>query len=476
MRQINAARQWSGEFLVMAENPDTTTESADRPAPADGESLDSLEIVREQFARARRHLQGFKRGLIEFFESPKRSISVCFPVQMDDGSIRTFHGYRVLHNTVLGPGKGGIRYHPDVSLREVAALAMLMTWKTSLMRIPFGGAKGGVVCDTKELSEDELRRITRRFIHQLGANIGPYIDVPAPDLYTGEREMAWIYDTYDLMHPGENNRPVVTGKPIELGGSEGRADATGLGVFLATERFVEIAPPAGFAGISGARVCIQGMGDVGLVAARAFAEAGALVTAISDSQGGIFREDGIDLDAAAAHKAEHGTVVGLPETMSITNEDLLVQDCDILIPAAISHQITAANAADIKAGIVVEGANAPTTPAADDILRDRGIPVIPDILANAGGVTVSYFEWVQNIENENWEREDVVRRLRNRMRRAVDELVACQRDMLEGENKNEVDSEGLAVVGNGVVDLRTAALVLALRRVANVTLERGIWP
>jgi glutamate dehydrogenase/leucine dehydrogenase len=460
----------------MTENSDTGTENADRPDRGGGESLDSLEIVCEQFARARRHLEGFKRGLIEFFESPKRSISVCFPVQMDDGSIRTFHGYRVLHNTVLGPGKGGIRFHPEVSQREVAALATLMTWKTSLMRIPFGGAKGGVVCDTKELSEDELRRITRRFIHQLGGNIGPYIDVPAPDLYTGEREMAWIYDTYDLMHPGENNRPVVTGKPLELGGSEGRADATGLGVFLAAERFLEIAPPSGLAGISGARVCIQGMGDVGLVAARAFAEAGALITAISDSQGGIFCEEGIDLDAAVAYKAEHGTVVGLPETMSITNEDLLVQECDILIPAAVAHQITAANAPDIKARIVVEGANAPTTPAADDILRDRGIPVVPDILANAGGVTVSYFEWVQNIENENWDREDVVRRLRNRMRRAVDELVACHRDMIEGDTNDAGEGDKLTVVGNGPIDLRTTALVLALRRVASVTLERGIWP
>ena len=449
--------------------------AAAAPDRETGETLDALEIVREQFRRARLHLDGFKRGLIEFFDSPKRSISVCFPVQMDDGSIRTFHGCRVLHNTVLGPGKGGIRFHPDVTEREVAALATLMTWKTSLMRIPFGGAKGGVICNSKELSADELRHVTRRFIHQLGDNIGPYIDIPAPDLYTDEQTMAWIYDTYDLMHPGENNRPVVTGKPLELGGCAGRAEATGLGVFFATERYLEAAPVPGLPGIAGARVRVQGMGDVGLVSARAFAKAGARIVAISDSQGGIASDDGIDLDAAVAYKAEHGTVVGLPDTMSITNEEVIVGDCDILIPAAVATQITAANAGEIRAKLVVEGANAPTTPQADDILRERGIPVLPDILVNAGGVTVSYFEWVQNIENEEWAYDDVIRRLQNRMRRGVDELLACRREMTSGATP-DTGADEVTVVGNGPVDLRTAALVLAVRRVARVTLERGIWP
>jgi glutamate dehydrogenase (NAD(P)+) len=462
--------------------PDITIDST-TTADSETECLDSLEIVREQFRRARSHLHGFKQGLIEFFESPKRSITVCFPVQMDDGSIQSFRGYRVLHNTVLGPGKGGIRYHHDVTESEVAALAALMTWKSALLKIPFGGAKGGVVCNPKELSTDELRRLTRRYVHQLGDNIGPFIDVPAPDLYTNQQTMAWIYDTFDQMHPGRNNRPVVTGKPRELGGSAGRPEATGLGVFLATQRFLEIAPLEGLQQISGARVCVQGMGDVGLVAARSFSEAGARIIAISDSQGGIHSEDGIDLDQAVAHKAKHGTVVGLPETLTITNEDLLTQECDILVPAAIANQITGVNAAKIKAKLVVEGANAPTTPRADDILLERGIEVLPDILANAGGVTVSYFEWVQNTENEEWEHDEVIRRLRRRMYHAVDSLVSSRRDInARGDTETEKsdDHPGPAVgditAHNGVVDLRTAALIMAIQRVATVTLERGIWP
>ncbi len=453
------------------------------PAESDTECLDSVEIVREQFRRARSHLHGFKQGLIEFLESPKRSITVCFPVQMDDGSIRTFRGYRILHNTALGPGKGGIRYHLDVSETEVAALATLMTWKSALLNIPFGGAKGGVVCNPKELSTDELQRLTRRYIHQLGDNIGPFIDIPAPDLYTNQQTMAWIYDTYDLMHPGRNNRPVVTGKPRELGGSAGRAEATGLGVFLATQRFLEISPLEGLQQISGARVCVQGMGNVGLVAGRTFAGAGAKVIAISDSQGGILCEDGIDLDQAVAHKAQHGTVVGLPETLTITNEDLLTHECDILVPAAIANQITAANAAKINAKLVVEGANAPTTPRADDILRERGIQVLPDILANAGGVTVSYFEWVQNNANQEWEHDEVIRRLRHRMRQSVNTLVSSWREITAKENIEADTRDGKSgAPGNGIidhdrpVDLRTAALILAIQRVAKVTLERGIWP
>ena len=449
-----------------------TTTSAD----SDTECLDSLEIVREQFRRARSHLHGFKQGLIDFFESPKRSITVCFPVQMDDGSIRSFRGYRVLHNTVLGPGKGGIRYHHDVTESEVAALAALMTWKSALLNIPFGGAKGGVVCNPKELSVDELRRLTRRYVHQLGDNIGPFIDIPAPDLYTNQQTMAWIYDTYDQMHPGRNNRPVVTGKPRELGGSAGRPEATGLGAFLATQRFLEISPLEGLQQISGARVCVQGMGDVGLVAARSFAEAGAKIIAISDSQGGIFFEDGIDLDLAVAHKAEHGTVVGLPESLTITNEDLLAKECDILIPAAIANQITAANAHEINTKLVVEGANAPTTPRADDILRDRGVEVLPDILANAGGVTVSYFEWVQNTQNQEWEHDEVIRRLRRRMYQAVDSLVSSRQEISARDSIESGNPDDGVTAHDGLLDLRTTALILAVQRVATVTLERGIWP
>lgn len=441
------------------------------------EIIDPLAAQAEHFRRARAHLKGFKRGLIDFFEAPKRSLGVCFPVEMDDGSVRTFRGYRILHNHVLGPGKGGIRYHPDVTETEVAALATLMTWKCALVKVPFGGAKGGVACDTKSLSEIELRRITRRFVHELGDNIGPHTDIPAPDLYTNEQTMAWIYDTYDLLHPGHNNRPVVTGKPLELGGSLGRREATGLGAYFATERFLEIEPPANLPRLAGATVAIQGSGQVGQVAARAFREAGALVTALSDSQGGIYCAEGLDLVAAEAHKHEHGTLVGLPETTTITNEDLLALDCDILVPAALGNQIRRDNAGQIKAKLVVEAANAPTTPAGDDILRQRGVVVLPDILVNAGGVTVSYFEWVQNIENQEWALDDINLRLRHRMNRAVDTVVDCWRQLrAEADQEDHAEKGGDATAQDASVDLRTAALVVAVRRVAKATLQRGIWP
>ena len=441
------------------------------------EIIDPLAAQAEHFRRARAHLKGFKRGLIDFFEAPKRSLGVCFPVEMDDGSVRTFRGYRILHNHVLGPGKGGIRYHPNVTETEVAALATLMTWKCALVKVPFGGAKGGVACDTKSLSEIELRRITRRFVHELGDNIGPHTDIPAPDLYTNEQTMAWIYDTYDLLHPGHNNRPVVTGKPLELGGSLGRREATGLGAYFATERFLEIEPPANLPRLAGATVAIQGSGQVGQVAARAFREAGALVTALSDSQGAIYCAEGLDLVAAEAHKHEHGTLVGLPETTTITNEDLLALDCDILVPAALGNQIRRDNAGQIKAKLVVEAANAPTTPAGDDILRQRGVVVLPDILVNAGGVTVSYFEWVQNIENQEWALDDINLRLRHRMNRAVDTVVECWRQLrAETGQEDHADEDDDATAQGASVDLRTAALVVAVRRVAKATLQRGIWP
>jgi glutamate dehydrogenase (NAD(P)+) len=441
------------------------------------EHADPLDVQREQFRRARAHLAGFKRGLIEFFEAPKRSIGVCFPIEMEDGSVRTFQGYRVLHNHVLGPGKGGIRYHPEVTEHEVAALAALMTWKCALVKVPFGGAKGGVVCDPKSLSETELRRITRRFVHELGDDIGPHTDIPAPDLYTNDQTMAWIYDTYDALHPGENNRPVVTGKPLELGGSLGRRDATGLGAFFAAERFLEIEPLPELAKLAGARVAVQGFGQVGQVAARCLRDAGARLVALSDSQGGIFREEGLDLLAAEAHKREHGTLVGLPETTTVTNADLLELPCDILVPAALGDQIRADNAPQVQAKLVVEAANAPTTPAADDILRERGIVVLPDILVNAGGVTVSYYEWVQNIQNEVWELEDINRRLKRRMTRAVDSAVHCWRQLRAQAEPDQSAEEGSERGAEArVCDLRTAALVVAVRRVGKATLQRGIWP
>jgi len=429
---------------------------------------DQPSMAQVQFRRAKTHVKGLKRGLIEFLELPKRTIKMCFPIEMEDGSVRTFRGFRTLHSHVLGPGKGGIRYHPQVTEEEVVGLATLMTWKCALLDIPFGGAKGAVICDAKALSETELRRITRRFVHELGPNIGPYTDVPAPDLYTNEQTMAWIFDTYNAMNPGANNRPVVTGKPIELGGSRGRTEATGQGCLYATERLLEFDLVPELKSVAGARVAIQGFGNVGAVAARRFMEAGARIVAVSDSQGGVHDDNGLDVNAVMAYRRAHGTVVGTPGTATVTNADLLTLDCDILIPAALGRAITGTNAAAVKAKLIVEGANAPVLPEAETILAERGVVVLPDIVANAGGVTVSYFEWVQNTENENWELEEVDRKMKARLRRAVEVMVARWRTLSAERGKQEQDGEPLT--------LRTAALVVAIERIARATLQRGIWP
>jgi glutamate dehydrogenase (NAD(P)+) len=393
---------------------------------------------------------------------------------MDDGSIRLFTAYRVLHSRVRGPGKGGIRYHPEVTADEVRALASWMTWKCAVADIPFGGAKGGVACNPKELSEAVLRRITRRYVADLGENLGPYVDVPAPDVYTDARTMAWVYDTYDQMHPGRNNLPVVTGKPVDMGGSLGRREATARGCLFAVQRALARGLVRGLDGVPGARVAIQGFGNAGAIAAVLFAEAGARVVAISDSRGGIFCDRGIALEKTLRHKAEQGTVVGMPGTEPITNADLLALDCDILIPAALEAQIRADNVDRVRARLIVEAANGPTTPAADRALSARGIPVLPDILANSGGVTVSYFEWVQNIENEQWDEAEVNRKLRTKMERATD-AVLDKRAMVKGPVLTGTTRSTLEATYQPV-DLRTAALVLAIERVAAVTRERGIWP
>ncbi len=428
------------------------------------EDLDSSNIRIKQFDRARRHLADLKQGLIEFLCHPKRSICVSFPIEVEDGSIRTFQGFRVLHNNSLGPGKGGIRYHPDLDLSEVVGLAFLMTWKCALMNLPYGGAKGGVVCNPKELSEVDLRHITRRFISELGDNIGPYTDIPAPDMYTDEKTMSWIYDTYDIMHPGRNNRPVVTGKPISLGGSFGRHEATARGVLNATEHFLNKSPLNGLDDLDGATVVIQGYGNVGSIAAHLFRQAGAKIIAISDSQGGVYKKAGLDLIALDQHKQEQNTVVGLLDTTSVSNNDLLTLECDILIPAAIGNQINQNNVEQIKARVIVEAANGPITPIADDTLLAKGIPVIPDILANAGGVIVSYFEWMQNLENEQWTYDEVNEKLRRKMDKAVEIVLDCHKTLIANQDDDKA------------VDLRTAALVVAIRRIADVTLSRGIWP
>ncbi len=452
-----------------------TMGSSEDQQTIDAEDLNPVHISRLQVDRATQHIDQLKRGLIDFLKSPKRTLSVNFPVMMDDGSVKTFQGYRAVHSRVLGPGKGGIRYHPEVSKEEVNSLAALMTWKCSLVDIPFGGAKGGVICDPKALSTDELRRITRRFITELNDDIGPYTDIPAPDMYTNDQTMAWIYDTYDIMHPGRNNHPVVTGKPVDLGGSLGRDKATGQGVFFATERFLLKSELTDIKTLKNARVAIQGMGNVGAVAAKLFSDAGAKIIAVSDSSGGIsvINGDGLNIDEVMEYKQANGSVVGLPETRTITNDDLLEIDCDILIPAALGQQIRAENVDRIKARLIVEAANGPITPAADDVLLSKGIPVIPDILANAGGVIVSFFEWVQNIKHEEWKLEEVDRSLQVKMYRAVDNVIE-QLQLITERQSSEAETDSPEQIPSA--DLRTAALVLAIERLASVTLERGIWP
>jgi len=436
---------------------------------AQAEDLNLFENARHQFERALTWIDDLKVGLIDYLINPKRSIHVRFPIHMDDGSIKTFHGFRVLHNRVRGPGKGGIRYHPDVTEHEVAALAAFMTWKTAVVDLPFGGGKGGVVCNPKELSRGELRRITRRFVTELGDAIGPHTDIPAPDVYTDQQTMAWIYDTFDMMHPGQNNRAVVTGKPLELGGSVGRDEATARGSLYATQQLLKRGVVPGMETLDGVRVAIQGYGNAGGIAARLFHDDGAHIVAVSDSRGGISSESGLDPAKVRAHKIKHGSVVGLPGSTEISNEELLAYDCDILIPAALECQVRADNADSVRAKLIVEAANGPLTMAADEILQAKEILVLPDIVANAGGVVVSYFEWVQNLDNKQWDLGKVEHLLNEKMIRAVDETVDCW-DALKSKHKDGFNGTRYGPT------LRDAALVTAIKRLATVILQRDIWP
>ena len=433
------------------------------------ESLDLFVNATQQFERALTWVDGIKKGVIDFLINPKRTAHVRFPVNMDDGTTRTFHGFRVLHSDVRGPGKGGIRYHPDVTEAEVSALAAFMTWKTAVVNIPYGGGKGGVVCDPKNLSRRELRHITRRFVAELGDLIGPHTDVPAPDVYTNAQTMAWIFDTYDRMHPGGNNLAVVTGKPLDIGGSLGRDEATARGSWYATEQMLRRGAVPGMDTLDGVRVAVQGYGNAGATAARLFHEAGAIVVAVSDSRGGIANDAGLDPDAVLEHKKQTGSVVDFPGATAISNDDVLTCDCDILIPAALECQVTTANASRVRAKLIVEDANGPLTAVADEVLAQKGVIVLPDILANAGGVVVSYFEWVQNLENQQWDLEKVQTMLNDKMCRAVDEtvdrLAELQGRYDKGFNK-----------GNPGPTLRDAALVSAIKRIATVVLQRDIWP
>jgi len=387
----------------------------------------------------------------EKLKHPKRQLIVGLPVRMDNGTMRVFTGYRVQHSTVRGPSKGGIRYHPDVTLDEVKALAMWMTWKCAVTGIPFGGGKGGVACNPKEMSEGELERLTRRYTYEISPIIGPEKDIPAPDVYTNPQTMGWIMDTYS-MHKGYSVPGVVTGKPLALGGTKGRNEATGRGcVFTICDaaKHLDI-------DLKSATAVVQGYGNVGSIAARLLQDEGCKTIAVSDSKGGVYNSNGINLIALSEHKRKTGSVEGFEDTEFISNEDLLELECDVLVPAALENQITEENADKIRAKIVAEGANGPTTPKADEILYKNGVFVIPDILANAGGVVVSYFEWVQDLQALFWPEDQVNSKLREIMSQAFAEV-------LETSLKHKVE-------------MRTAAMLLAVTKVAEATRLRGIYP
>jgi glutamate dehydrogenase (NAD(P)+) len=382
---------------------------------------------------------------------PRRALIVSIPVRKDDGRTEVFLGYRVHHSTVLGPTKGGIRYAPDVSLGEVSALAMLMSWKSALIGLPYGGAKGGVRCDPRDLSPQEREHLTRRYTAEIMPLIGPDVDIPAPDLGTDEQTMAWMMDTYSMMH-GRTVPGVVTGKPLIAGGSFGRRDATGRGIVHILHQAARRLGQE----LRGRRVIVQGFGNVGSVAARLLAQDGCLVVGLGDINGALWSPQGLDIRALDRHVAETGTIVGFPKADPLPSGDLLTQPCDILIPAATGSQIRADNADAIKARLVVEAANGPTTPEADVILAERGVTVVPDILANSGGVVVSYFEWVQGLQQYFWRETEITSRLQEIMTRAFNRVWTA--------------------AGKEETDLRTAALMEGIRRVAEGYRVRGLYP
>jgi len=419
-------------------------------ATIDHTQRDPWEVAIEQFDTAadKLHLDPNMRGILR---ECQRELTVHFPVRMQEGAVKVFTGYRVQHNTSRGPGKGGIRYHPAATLGEVKALAMWMTWKCAVVGIPYGGAKGAVICDPKTMTLQQLETLTRRYTTEIALLIGPERDIPAPDVNTNAQTMAWIMDTYS-MHAGHTVPAVVTGKPLSIGGSEGRNEATARG---AVYTIIEASKHLGL-DLEGARVVVQGFGNAGSFSAKLMAELGAVVVGLSDTQGGIHNAKGIDPNKVDAYKRETGSVVGFPGSETVSNSELLELDCDILIPAAIENQIGEHNAPRIKAKLVAEAANGPTSPEADRILFDKGVFMIPDILCNAGGVTVSYFEWVQDLQNLFWREATINARLKEVM-------VKSFNDVLQMSLKHKVH-------------MRTAAYMVAVARVAEATLTRGIYP
>jgi glutamate dehydrogenase (NAD(P)+) len=412
--------------------------------------MNPYDMAVAQFDEAADRL-GLSQAMRAILRKPKRELIVNFPVRMDDGDVEMFTGYRVQHNINRGPAKGGIRFSPEVSLDEVRALAMWMTWKCAVVGIPFGGAKGGVICDPHKLSRAELERLSRRYATEISILIGPDSDIPAPDMNTNPQIMAWMMDTFS-MHKGYSIPAVITGKPLAIGGSEGRLEATARGVQYVTLEAMhdlEMRP-------EDSSVVIQGFGNVGSISARLLHEIGCKILAVSDLHGGVYNPHGIDIHRALRYSKEHGSLKGLPETEPVTNAELLELPCDVLVPAALENQVTAKNALRVKARLMIEAANGPTTPEADRILNDRGVMIVPDILANAGGVTVSYFEWVQDLQRFFWSEHEIDNRLESIIIRAY-RAVRAKTDEQE-------------------TNMRMGAYLLAVARVAEATEIRGVYP
>jgi glutamate dehydrogenase (NAD(P)+) len=419
-------------------------------APLSHLKEDPWEMARSQLRRIA-GLIDVSDSMLNVLQECKKSVVVSIPTRMDDGSVHVFEGFRVTHNVARGPAKGGIRYHQDVTLDETKALSMWMTWKCALMGLPFGGAKGGVVVNPKRLSEDELQRMTRRYTTEIINFIGPEVDIPAPDVGTGPREMAWIFDTFS-MNKGYSVLGVVTGKPLEIGGSLGRVEATARGAAFCIREALRKKGE----GVAERRIAIQGFGNVGRNLAVILADQGATIVAASDSNGGIHNADGLDIAALVDHKREHGVLEGFQGGDAATNDEVLTVDCDVLAPCALEQVITRDNADKVKAAIVAEGANGPVTPEADQILEERGILVLPDVLANAGGVVVSYFEWVQGLQEYFWKESEVNAKLNDITTRAFSET------WKEHEERD--------------ISMRQAAYAIAVGRVAEATITRGLYP
>lgn len=419
--------------------------------PTDNNTINPFSVALKQLDEASKII-GIDKGMHDVLAQPKRILIVSIPTRMDNDEIHVFTGFRSQHNDARGPFKGGIRYHPQVSIDEVKALSMWMTWKCAIANIPYGGGKGGIICNPKQMSTGELERMTRRYAYAIADIIGPHTDIPAPDVYTGGKEMSWIMDTYSALKGNFVQPEVITGKPLSIGGSLGRNEATGRGLSFTVR---EAAKELGI-NLRAATIAVQGFGNAGQFAAQLLEEMGAKVVAVSDSQGGISNKNGISIGSARAHKEKTGSVVGFPGSNSISNEEILETDCTILVPAALENQITKNNAANVSAKLVAEAANGPTTPEADEILHKNKIMVIPDVLANSGGVTVSYFEWLQNLRREYWTEEQVNSMLDKKMTEAFS-------DVYDTHDKYQVN-------------MRKASIALAVGRVTEAIKTRGLWP